>query len=249
MDYAGSRSISRVSPEPCRFENRLASDAFIVCWQLIVDTTGLLLCGVSLPHRRRPVPFRRASLRAAWSGEPLETRTGWWSGRFNSWSGFSCSRASACLSQKSFDLRQISSICSCEREDGQRSIQVQTSRLPVLRLTSDRQGPGVVMRKPSSPCFTSEPRTHAGGQGVYLEAIGADGRLRPEIVLELLGEDLLVDVEIGDPVAIHRRRHVGSLAAATFNAHGSMGQLERDYIYVLKIQAIDGSDIGTRTRS
>lgn len=49
---------------------------------------------------------------------PLETTTGWCNGRFNGFSALSAiflARAAACLSHKSMDLLQMSSICSYRR--------------------------------------------------------------------------------------------------------------------------------------
>lgn len=43
--------------------------------------------------------------------------------------------------------------------------------------------------------------------GEYLERIWPDGCLRPEIVLEFLGDDLLVDIQMGNPVPVHLGRH------------------------------------------
>jgi hypothetical protein len=42
----------------------------------------------------------------------------------------------------------------------------------------------------------------------HIASEGPHCRLRPEIVLKLLGDDLLVDIQVGDPIFIHiRRRH------------------------------------------
>lgn len=45
---------------------------------------------------------------------PFEMRTGWCSGRLSGFSRFCWALAAACFSHISFDLRQISSICSLE---------------------------------------------------------------------------------------------------------------------------------------
>jgi len=70
----------------------------------------------------------------------------------------------------------------------------------------------VVIRKPSSPYRKKKKHlreylleVEIPGTGAYIFGIGPDRGLRAEMVLQLGGDDLLVNVEVGDPVFVHER--------------------------------------------
>lgn len=46
----------------------------------------------------------------------------------------------------------------------------------------------------------------SGNSGANITSVRPDSRSRPEIILQLLGNDFLVDIQMGDPVLVHFRR-------------------------------------------
>jgi hypothetical protein len=70
-------------------------------------------------------------------------------------------------------------------------------------LTSVKHSPGVQMRNPSSPWGIHEHGVVADCcEGTYFVRVGSYCRLRSEIVLDLLGNDLFVDVPVWNPVFV-----------------------------------------------
>lgn len=121
----------------------LPSDFNVCVWTVALSRAHRRQSLLLSSYRRCDSFLRRSSLlHLDESPEPpFEITTGWWRGRFKGFSGLVVALAAACRSHISFDLTQMSSICS-----------------------SVRQGPGVVIRKPSSPYMESvnevKPSSH-----------------------------------------------------------------------------------------
>lgn len=144
---------------------------------------------VTTTQRRRLPSFRRCSplglhsscRRLEDSPEARDMITGWCSGRF---SGLLVSRAlaSACRSQNSRDFLQISSICSYAPGSVAVRLGVPSQDAAEGGLTSVRHGPGVLIKKPSSPCSLVSPQEPRVKIGAYIVRVGSDGGFRSEEV-------------------------------------------------------------------
>lgn len=64
------------------------------------------------------------------------------------------------------------------------------------------------MRYPSSPYVHNEHDCPAAGIVItYVSCIWPQCRFWSQVILDLFGDDSLVDIEIGNPVSIKLRRH------------------------------------------
>lgn len=75
-------------------------------------------------------------------------------------------------------------------------------------LTSVKHSPGVLIRYPSSPYALYEHDCLAAEIVItYVSCIWPQRGFWSQIVLDLLGDDSLVDIKVGYPVSIKLRRH------------------------------------------
>lgn len=75
-------------------------------------------------------------------------------------------------------------------------------------LTSVKHSPGVLIRYPSSP-YTHDEQDYLSAKTIitYVSCVWPQRRFWSKIILNLSGDDSLVDIEIGYPVSIKLRRH------------------------------------------
>lgn len=108
----------------------------------------------------------------------------------------------------------------------------------------------MVIKKPSSPCTRQPSPVFAQGRSAYLPSKGPHCCLGSQIILEFLGDNLLVDVQVRDPIFVHGRgRHVG-VGAQCFRLCGrddsislcfvSLGSWESSSLFMLSFGGFIG---------
>lgn len=79
-----------------------------------------------------------------------------------------------------------------------------------MELTSVKHSPGVVIKNPSSPWRIVNRGSMKRSANTHLSCIWTDGGTWAKVALNFLGNNLLVDIKIRDPVPIlfWKRRHL-----------------------------------------